>query len=349
MKSVLKYRHMQYDFVGIGDIVTDAFIKLSDPEIHTQVDHGNNELCMRFGDKIPYDDVIEVRAVGNSPNATVSAARLGLTTALVTNMGRDRIGEDSLEYLKSQNVRDEFITLHEGKVSNYHYVLQFGPERTILIKHQSYDRTFPTMESPKWMYFSSIGPDSLPHHAAIGEYLKTHPDVKLAFQPGTYQIRFGTDALKDIYQRTEIFFCNKEEAIMILQSAQVLKEVPHSDVLAADMKVLLSGVRALGPKIAVITDGPNGAFADDGNAVYMVPMYPDPQPPISRTGAGDACSSTITAYLAMGYSLEDALIRGPINSAYVVQQFGAQKGLLTKEQLEGYLATAPADYKVTTV
>jgi sugar/nucleoside kinase (ribokinase family) len=54
----------------------------------------------------------------------------------------------------------------------------------------------------------------------------------------------------------------------------------------------------------VITDGPAGAFASDGTARYCVPSYPDPAPPIERTGAGDAFTATLMAALCKGYSLE---------------------------------------------
>ena len=44
-----------------------------------------------FGDKVPYESVNVIPAVGNSPNAAVaSTARLGLSTALMTNMGDDQ-------------------------------------------------------------------------------------------------------------------------------------------------------------------------------------------------------------------------------------------------------------------
>ena len=50
------------------------------------------------------------------------------------------------------------------------------------------------------------------YHLEIAEYLKSHPNTKLAFQPGTFQMKLGTEVLGDIYARTEIFFCNVEEA-----------------------------------------------------------------------------------------------------------------------------------------
>ena len=70
------------DFVAIGDITTDAFIRLAESEAHVVETGGRQEICMSFGDKIPYEKVDIVRAVGNSPNAAVSAARLGLASAV---------------------------------------------------------------------------------------------------------------------------------------------------------------------------------------------------------------------------------------------------------------------------
>jgi sugar/nucleoside kinase (ribokinase family) len=73
--------------------------------------------------------------------------------------------------------------------------------------------------------------------------------------------------------------------------------------------------------------------------------YPDPKPPYERTGAGDAFASTFTSALALGMSLPQALAWGPINSMSVVQYIGAQKGLLSREQLEQFLKDAPESYR----
>ena len=75
-----------------------------------------------------------------------------------------------------------------------------------------------------------------------------------------------------------------------------------------------------------------------------MPMYPDPSDPVDRTGAGDAFASTFTAAIALGKTPDEALAWGPINSMSVVQYVGAQKGLLSREQLEQFLADRPAEY-----
>ena len=108
---------------------------------------------------------------------------------------------------------------------------------------------------------------------------------------------------------------------------------------------MAKAIAALGPKMVSISDGPKGAYLYFNNELWSIPLYPDIAPPFERTGAGDAFSSTVTAALALGLSPLEALAWGPINAMSVVQEIGAQKGLLSREKLEEYLAKAPADYK----
>ncbi|OHB04682.1 MAG: hypothetical protein A2920_02030 [Candidatus Zambryskibacteria bacterium RIFCSPLOWO2_01_FULL_43_17] len=323
-----------YDFIAIGDITTDAFIRLKNASVHCDVDRENCEICMTFGDKIPYDFVEVVRAVGNSPNAAVSATRLGLTSALVSNLGDDENGRECLDTLKKNGVSLEFMRVHENKKTNYHYVLWYEDERTILIKHEEFDYSLPQLGAVKWIYLSSMGSTSENFHREIADYLVRHPDVKLAFQPGTFQFKLGYKKLRTIYEHTEVFFCNVNEAHRVLEKEGKIEIIE-----------LLKGIHGLGPKIVVITDGAKGAYTYDGNSAYFMPPYPDPNPPFERTGAGDAFASTFTSALVLGKGAEEALMWAPINSMAVVQQIGAQKGLLTREQLEKYLKDAPESYR----
>ena len=328
-----------FDFVAIGDVVTDAFIRIKQASIYYDETKHEEDLCLVNGAKIPYEFVTVVPAVGNSANAAVSSVRLGLKTAFVTDLGDDDHGKEIYQTLQNQGVLIDFACVHPGKLSNYHYVLWYKAERTILIKHEEYDRKFPDIGSPKWVYLSSLGENTLPYHQEIMEYLNAHPEVKLAFQPGTFQIKMGTEALKDMYAHTEVFFCNKEEAEQILK----IPELSCPD-LARKMS-------ELGPKISVITDGPKGAYAYDAraNEMWFMPPYPDPAPPYDRTGAGDAFSSTFAECLALEKSIEEAFLWAPINSMSVVQKIGAQEGLLHPAEIEEWLAKAPAEYRPTKI
>lgn len=325
----------KFDFIGLGDIVTDAFIELDEAWIETDNPLKEKELCMKFGTKTPYKGSIIVPAVGNSPNASVAAYRLGLNSAISTNVGDDRFGKEQLDTLKKQGVSTEYVKIHTGKDSNYHYVLRFGAERTILVKHTEWDYELNLPQTPpKAIYLSSLAANSLEFHYQIADYLKENPETKLVFQPGTFQMKLGYQKLKDLYQNCWLFFCNKEEAQNILETKE------------NDIVNLLEMMNQKGVEIPIITDGPNGAYAFENRNVWKSPMYPDPKPPVDRTGAGDSFASTVTSALLLGKPIEEALLWGPINSMSVVQYIGAQEGLLSREKLEEYLKNAPKDYKI---
>jgi len=190
-----------FDFIAIGDIVTDAFIRIKQASVYDLPDDNVGELlCLVNGSKIPYESLTLAPAVGNSPNAAVSAARLGLSSALLTDMGSDDFAKENLDTLKRNGVAIDFVEMHNGRKSNYHFVLWHKAERTILIKHEDYDYVLPDIGNPSWVYFSSVGEDSLGYHHDIASYLREHTDVKLAFQPGTFQIKLGYEKLKDLKQ-----------------------------------------------------------------------------------------------------------------------------------------------------
>ncbi|MGH7237525.1 MAG: carbohydrate kinase family protein, partial [Candidatus Saccharimonadales bacterium] len=143
----------------------------------------------------------------------------------------------------------------------------------------------------------------------------------------------GVERLKRIYQRSEVIILNREEAVTVGGGN-------HEDV-----HDLINKLHELGPKIVVVTDGPDGAYASDGDNRFKMPLYPDPAPPVDRTGAGDAFASTFVAALAQGNTIDGALQRAPINSMSVCQKVGAQAGLLPEAELENYLRNAPDWYK----
>lgn len=337
-------------FIAIGDIVIDAFIKIKNAHQIQNADSGSTELCMVFGTKLPFEYAEEVLAVGNSANAAVAAARLGLSSGLVAHVGDDDNGRRCIAKLKSDNVSTKFVQAHKGLHTNYHYVLWFGDERTILIKHENFPLTLPDINGTKWLYLSSLGETSLPFHATLVEYLKKHPEIKVVFQPGTFQIKFGTTALKDLYSMTELFFCNLEEAQIILKESMGEKLLGADGKPTRDIKVLLAGLKALGPKLPIITDGPHGAYTYiDGETIGHLAIYPDIAPPLERTGAGDAFASTFSVAIAQGLSPEEALKWGSINSMNVCQHVGAQAGLLSKEKIAEYIAQAPKDWVITKI
>lgn len=293
----------QIDFLAIGDIVTDAFIRLEDAETHCKLNNEDCELCVRYGDKVPYKSVEICTAVGNSPNASVSASRLGLSSAIYAYVGDDQNGKDCIESLKKDGVITDYVHVDPNNKTNYHYVLWYDVDRTILVKHEHFTYNFECNDSPKWIYLSSLGENTIDFQMQIMDFIEKHPETKLAFQPGTFQMKMGKEILDRIYKNTEIFSCNVEEAQKILGET------------SRDLKVLLKKMSELGPKTVVITDGFNGAYAYETKApedFWFIPIYP--HTPIERTGAGDSFFSTLISAIILGKTLGEALTWAPINS-----------------------------------
>lgn len=324
-----------YDFIAIGDTAIDVFIRLTDDsgaKVSGTPDTEDYRISLPFAAKIPYESAETISGVGNAPNAVVSAATLGLKSALVAHIGDDEDGQETIQVLKDRGVDTSFIVSEKGKKNNYSYILWFKEERTILRQHEAFSYALPEIGSPRWVYFSAVGSGAGKFYEEFADYIEEHRDVNFAFQPGGNEVSLGSK-LSRFYKRADVFFCNVEEGGSIL------------GIHTLGIKELLKRMHDLGPKIVVITDGPNGSYAYDGTDYLQVPVYPDGLKAFERTGAGDSFASTTTVALAKGNDLGTALLWGAINSASVVQQVGGQKGLLTEDKLKKHLSEAPSDFK----
>lgn len=329
----------KYDILAIGDVVSDIFLPLEGSKhISLQQTSDNGEkIVFDDGEKIPIDKPIYIHGVGNSSNAAVASSKLGFSAGLISAVGDDYLGSEILRHLLSQEVSVEFVEICEGMSSNLHFVLWYRPDRVILLNHQKFDYHFPELSKnliPKWLYLSSVAPNIKAIYPEIKTFLINNPQVKLLFQPGSYQIPLLESSLKEIVKCSEVLILNKEEAAIISKNDP--KDVNRS------ARHLLR----LGARLVVITDGPIGSYAMSAknHKLYFLPAYPDPSKPKERTGAGDSYASAFMASIIYGNDFKTAMAWGSINSMSVVQYVGAQEGLLNKEQIMQYLKKAPESF-----
>ncbi|GAA4759774.1 carbohydrate kinase family protein [Actinomycetospora chibensis] len=326
-----------WDVLCVGDVVTDTAIELiQDANTITYEGADGPWLAMRSGAKLPFAGHQTFDAAGNASNAAVACTRLGLRAALATDVGKDDTGRRITERLREHGVDTDLVHVHPEQQTNHHFVLRHGAERTILVRHHdfAYRWTAPSASgAPRWVYFSSLSEHAAAYQDEIADWLGAHPEVRLVFQPGTLQVRSGVGPLRAVYRRSEVVVMNREEAVTVTGGDH------------ADVHDLLARLHAVGPAKVVITDGPDGAYASDGDEHLWMPTYPDPAPPVERTGAGDAFAATLAAALIRGESWRDALRWAPVNSMNVVQHVGGQAGLLPLAELEARLARAPDSYE----
>jgi ribokinase len=106
----------------------------------------------------------------------------------------------------------------------------------------------------------------------------------------------------------------------------------------------LAGLRKLGPRYVVVTDGRHGAFVGTEEAIMFCPVL---ETKVAGTaGAGDAFNATFTAFVASGRPAEEALQAAAINAGSVVGHVDTQTGLLSREAIDQRLRETMDTLKV---
>lgn len=320
-------RSVPYDLVSIGDSVVDVFLKIHDATVQCTLDHHTCLLCLRYADKIPLEGIVRVPAAGNAANNAVGSARLGLSVALYTILGADDDGRGVASELRRNGVAMPYVLFDRRRPTNFHVVLNFKGERTILVYHQPWSYRLPPLASAFWVYLTSMAEGWERIIPSLVRYLK-RTGTLLAFNPGTFQLRSGLAVLRPLLARAEVFIVNREEAAHLLKMRATTTP-----------KVLLQRLAALGPKIVVVTDGPAGSYARHDRDVWFMPPFP--LPAVERTGAGDAFSTGFLAALSYGKGIAEALRWGTADAGSVIQYVGPQAGLLTTSALSRTLRKYP--------
>lgn len=307
--------------LSIGDASIDVFITPTESESLCKLSDKECLICFSYGDKIPVKD-LTFSIGGNAANNSVGASRLGVKTGIVLTLGDDVTGSQILEFLKQEKVDTTHTFRQPQTGSNYSVIVSYLGERTIFTYHAPRSYELPlTLPSVPWIYLTSMGENFKPFYTDIVNWLKQNPNTRMGFNPGSWQIHAGVDELRDVLSLTHIIFVNREEA----EKLTGMKETKGQE------KQLLGALSKLGPKISVITDGPNGAYVFDGTKFLRSPILPVPIK--QRTGAGDAFGSGSLSALIKGKTLDEALLWGTINSASVIGFVGSTKGLVHDSEI----------------
>lgn len=311
------------DLVVIGDCAIDTFIRIHDAALEFDINHRESKLCIAYGAKIPVD-AIAYGVAGNAANVAVGAARLGLRAAIYTNLGNDDQGRRIREAFEKEGVDTGFVKTSSDKATNLSIVLTFQGERTIFVYHQDWFYELPNISKCSWVYLTSMAETFTSSNICDEVYRfvsKTH--AKLAFGPGTYQLKADIKRYPKLLEVCEILIINMEEAKKILEidAAQMI-----------DVRDLLSKLLMLGPKYVVVTDGVHGSYAGDGQNNLKLGVIPVEV--IEKTGAGDAYTSGLLAALFGGETLAEAMAWGTINASFEIQHVGTQVGLLKLADLQ---------------
>lgn len=330
MENKQSFSANKFDLITIGDSTIDTFIKIHDASVECNINRESCKICVEYGSKIPVDSIAHSVA-GNAANVAVGAAKLGLKSAIYTNLGDDDQGESIKLALEKAGISQDYIKVNAGKNSNLSVVLTFAGERTIFVYHQDWFYKLPDLARASWVYLTSMAVTFTDSNIMdeVTRYIEA-TRAKLVFGPGTYQLKAGIKRFPRLLAKCELLIVNMEEA------KKILEVDPTERVEPVD---ILSGLLLLGPKIIVVTDGSDGSYAADSQKNLRAGVFPTQI--VEKTGAGDAYSAGLIAALAYGESLEEAMIWGTINASHVIQEVGPQKGLMDRDSLIRHRKSTP--------
>jgi len=302
--------------LSIGAAVQDVFLSHSDELKPITENPHESFLHLKMGAKADVNN-ITFSTGGGATNASVTFARQGLEAEFMGAIGHDPAGQAVLDDLDAEGVDTRHIAYTDAYHTGYS-VLLLAPsgERTILTyrgasthyREKDFDMQ---ASSANWLYVSSLA-GNMKLLDSIFEQAKKQ-GMKIMFNPGKGELAHP-QKLKGLLEDVDVLLVNKEEASQIVEGGDLDELIRHA------LHVV---------PIAIISDGPNGVIASDGNVIVRAGMYEDVKV-IDRTGAGDAFGSGFLSQWAQGASLKDSIIFASANSTSVVTKIGAKAGILHK-------------------
>jgi len=306
------------DILTIGDSSIDITMHISRAD-EKPSDGGGSEICFIHGTKIPVEE-FTTSIAGNALNVAVGCNFLGLRAAIYTEIGDDQNAERIIKELQSLGLETKYCIKNPKTSTDIHSIIVYKNERTIFSYHGR--RNYQTREwpKPKLLYYTSIGEGFEEFQKELINYIKSNSGIGTIFNPGTYQMKAGLEAIKNFLEVTDILILNMEEAATIVGE----KPLPQIHI----------DLQKLGPKLTVITDGKNGVNAFDGQNLVKLNAYDDGKPIVDKTGAGDAFSSGFVSAIFHKRPLKEALAWGVVNARGEIEVAGTDTGLYTKEKME---------------
>lgn len=301
----------------IGAAVQDVFLSHSE-ELKPVADKTADELFLKIelGSKNDVNN-INFSTGGGATNAAVTFVRQGLEAQFMGTIGHDPAGLAVLDDLDREGVDTSKVSYNKKLHTGYSVVLLASTgERSFLTyrgasTHYDIDNFDLSDVNADWLYVSSMAGSM-----DVIDKIFTHArqkKINIFFNPGKSELR-QSDKMKSILEDVTILSVNKDEA----------KQIVDGETLEELTRKLLKYV-----SVAIVSDGPNGVMASDGQTIVRAGMYEDVKV-IDRTGAGDAFGSGFLSQWAIGRSLKDSIVFASANSTSVVTKIGAKAGILHK-------------------
>ncbi len=349
----------------IGSAMYDLFLEYTSPQtVKFTIDGQDvNYIILEEGHKIELSALLPFTG-GGATNTAFSFTRLGFTTATCAKIGHDEYGAFIVAALEETNINTSYITLSSDEKTGCSFIIPSPTGDKAILTYRGANLQLTTDDIPladfgafDQLYITSLSRSTSVLLPIMCNQAKKD-GIPVAVNPGTSQLNENVHTLIESLNNIDILILNCFESSLLMaqfgyhkkkkKSVRNKKQVPSKDDGLKKLPDLLSApitrgdiqftlpdyfkeIQTRGPHIVVVTNGADGVYVSDGTTIYYHPSLPIEV--ISTVGAGDAFASTFVAQLLQKKSIENAIRAGIINSAAVLEHFGATTGLLDQQEL----------------
>jgi len=252
---------------------------------------------------------------GKGANQAVMAAKLGADVAMISKLGEDSFGRDTLENFKDCGVDARYVYSTDKAFSGVGAVSvdSDGHNAIIIVTGANDLLTVEEIEEAE----AAIGSASIlicqletPVEASLAAFrIARRNGVKTIFNPAPAT----TGVPEEFFSLTDIICPNETETAQL--TGLPVETMAEAEEAAEEL-------RKRGPGTVILTLGEKGSLMARDDRTEHIPA--DPAKAIDSTGAGDSFIGSLAFFLASGKDLPDAVGRASKIAAISVQFRGAQ-------------------------
>jgi ribokinase len=252
---------------------------------------------------------------GKGANQAVMAAKLGGDVAMITKLGKDIFGEDTLKNFEALGINTEGVTFTDAAFSGVAPIaVDPGGDNSIIIVSGANDHlSVPDLNRARHIITTAkvmVCQLEIPVEISLEALrIAKGAGVMTIFNPAPARAELPAD----LYKLSDIFCPNESETELLL-GAQIKS---HEDEVNAARALLNRGAKAV-----VLTLGQRGSLLVTPDEKELIPA--ESVKAVDTTGAGDAFIGSLAYFLAAGTPLTDAMRRANKIASISVQHPGTQ-------------------------
>lgn len=263
---------------------------------------------------------------GKAANQAVAAARAGAKVAIITRLGKDKIGTTIVDNLQYNGVFTNNVEMVEGLENDSAniFIDPVTKDNEIVRKTGAIDSFSPgIIERYKDVLLNSkviVCQLKVPKEVSVEliEFCHKHkkPLILTPCRPDRLKITEGNNA--ELIDKISFITANQKECETIFGTSDIEECVRRY------------------PNKLIVTLGDQGVMYFDGINIVRIPSIPV-QDIKDTTGAGDTFNGNLAAALTQGYDLKSAIIRAQYASAMKIQVETAQAGMPYDYELDEFI------------